>query len=482
MPLFHRHRPLTLTKRDHKQEDEEMQAIYTSKSPRIKTKTSKYVVSTILLCLTSLFMFIFITSSIPILKLPTNQTIYPDTPKRRKRSGTPMTNSSTLFQYPTITITPFLDIQDTLPKDEAAIFESAMFINDINPTKEIDAYLIQNVKKRYSKVTFHDHGALTRRGYKNDGKYTIEQNQDRAIIVHPQSETSSNSKFAHLDFLIGIFDGHGTNGHLISDFVSKHLFDRIKTEYYSSLSQTKQGFVVEDVIERSFAEIQNQILSLKSETTKTLDVPSDAYSLAQTSGCTASIFIRLGDAIVSANIGDSSSLIAVYSKTEQKSHIIFSNRKDKPHLPSEKERIEAHGGVVVPPKMFHGELLSSRAFNIDKNIGLAMSRVFGDIDAQRIGVIAEPIVQVLSIKSILDKFHDEDIMFAIVMSDGTVQDVKEQEVVDELGKALSDQDSLDAKGMMEVLQDLIMKSSKSWLSTDMGYRDDITIAFQVIKD
>jgi serine/threonine protein phosphatase PrpC len=110
-----------------------------------------------------------------------------------------------------------------------------------------------------------------------------------------------------------------------------------------------------------------------------------------------------------------------------------------------------------------------------------MSRVFGDMDAQSIGVISEPIVQVLSLESIRSKFNDEDIIFVLVMSDGLIEGLKEQDIADELGKALSDQDRLDSKGMMEVLQDLIMKSSKSWLKIDMGYRDDISIAFQVIQ-
>jgi serine/threonine protein phosphatase PrpC len=390
--------------------------------------------------------------------------------------------NSTLFQYSTITTTPFLDIQDTLPADEAAIFESSLFIDDANPSLELelDKYLSRNVKQRYPNVTFKDHGILTRRGYKKDRMMNVVQNQDRAIIIHPQREVSIISNFTKDDFFIGIFDGHGTNGHLISEYVSKHLFDTIKTMYFNL--HTKQGFGMQDAIEKSFAELQTQIISLKSDTKQSFlsDVPSDPL-LAQQSGCTASIFMRLGDSIYSANVGDSSSLIGVYSKTEQKSHIVFRNRKDKPHLPSEKKRIEAHGGLVIPPRMIGGQHVSSRAFNVEHHVGFAMSRVFGDLDAQSIGVSAEPIVQVLSIESIRSKFNNEDIMFALVMSDGLVEYVKEQDVIDELGKALSDQDNLDAKGMMDVLQDIIMKSSKSWLNIDMGYRDDISIAFQVIE-
>lgn len=399
--------------------------------------------------------------------------------------STPMPNS-TLFQYSTITITPFLDIQDTLRDDEAKIYESSLYIDDINPTRKLDKYLSRNVKERYSKVTLQDHGILTRRGYKSNGG-NVEQNQDRTIIIHPRIEASSLSNSTNKDdFFIGIFDGHGTNGHLVAEFVSKHLFDTIKTMYFNL--SAKQGFIgMQDVMEKSFADMQTQLISLKSETKQTT---SSAFlsghtlpdpSVAQKSGCTASIFMRFGDSIVSANVGDSSSVIAVYSKTEQRSHIVFSNRKDKPHLPFEKERIEAHGGLVIPPRMFNGGELSSRASSMDQNIGLAMSRVFGDMDAQSIGVIAEPIVQVLSIESIRSKFNDEDIIFALVMSDGLVEDLKEQDIADELGKALSDQDRVEAKGMMEVLQDLIMKSSKSWLKIDMGYRDDISIAFQVIQ-
>jgi hypothetical protein len=94
-----------------------------------------------------------------------------------------------------------------------------------------------------------------------------------------------------------------------------------------------------------------------------------------------------------------------YCKTEKKSTVVYQNRKHKPHLPDERQRIENAGGIVkIPLSLLRGGgssindgiQESSRIIIPNKNgnafggMALAMSRSIGDVEGKRVGLTAEP--------------------------------------------------------------------------------------------
>ena len=119
----------------------------------------------------------------------------------------------------------------------------------------------------------------------------------------------------------------------------------------------------------------------------------DATSPAKPSGgCTASLVLQLGTKIYIANAGDSRSFIAVHVKGEETTKIVFGTREDKPHLPTERERVEHMGGQVYLPDGFAltGKGTTRVLYkdpNTGSTSGLAMSRSIGDWDAGEVGVI-----------------------------------------------------------------------------------------------
>lgn len=110
--------------------------------------------------------------------------------------------------------------------------------------------------------------------------------------------------------------------------------------------------------------------------------------------------------------------MATYEKSLDKTTIIQKNRFDKPHLPDEKERIEKMNGKIFIPK--HPINSRVNAFYPKRNevMSLGMSRSIGDNPHTKIGVIAEPIIDVLNIDDLIEKYGPSVNFFVVSSSDG----------------------------------------------------------------
>ncbi len=142
----------------------------------------------------------------------------------------------------------------------------------------------------------------------------------------------------------------------------------------------------------------------------------DNYNIGEDGGSTASIILRLGSKIFFANVGDSLSFLGKYDKKSGETTILHRNRFDKPHLPDERERIERlHGKIFIPP---HPE--NSRVMGFDliakETMSLGMSRSIGDNSHTRVGVTAEPIVDVLDLDEM--GLNLDTNLFVVSSSDG----------------------------------------------------------------
>lgn len=207
-------------------------------------------------------------------------------------------------------------------------------------------------------------------------------------------------------WLFGVFDGHGPNGHDVSAHIKRslpqHLHAFLSNKQQKGLSETEvmslsQGFVT--CYQRIHAELQG---STRVDSTN--------------SGSTAVSVLVQGDFLLCANTGDSRAIIGRLLPNDH--WIAMDLSKDhKPDDPAEKARIERAGGRVEPSK---GKSQSDHSGNYqgpprvwqayELTPGLAMSRSIGDTSANELGVIPEPDVTWL-------RLSRED-NFLVLASDG----------------------------------------------------------------
>ncbi len=339
-------------------------------------------------------------------------------------------------------------------------------------------------------------GGMTQKGKSHD------INQDRGMIIYPfyivdnnedsnfnydnyEIEIEAIDKSNNHDFLIAIFDGHGDWGHNVAQFLQDNFYKRLSHHLASVLKNSiltsqnnnvnsslrgggEGGGVVSDIDSNGLNKDNNRMLLtpelIKQKLNQTFvemdqELPpiseGSEYNIGEDGGSTASVILRIGSFIYFANVGDSTSFIASYHHRNHKSAaveattnansndnetiIIHKNRFDKAHLPDEKERIEKlNGKIWTPPN--HPIMARVNAFNpLRKEItSLAMSRSIGDNSHTRIGVIAEPMIDVLNVEELKkrnDNDNNDDIEFFVVSSsDGLYDHRRPQFVASELAK------------------------------------------------
>jgi serine/threonine protein phosphatase PrpC len=232
--------------------------------------------------------------------------------------------------------------------------------------------------------------------------------------------------------LYGVFDGHGPNGHDVSNFVVKHLF-MIFLKCENHLTQP------EAALKYAFETIQE---SLGAESTIN----------AEMSGSTCTVVFQPLDRkeITVAHVGDSRAIMMLRGGACQDL-----TEDHKPNLPGEKERIEKAGGRVV----FDG-YFNHRVFTRDGRGGLNMSRALGDTVAHKAGVTATPETKTVQLTG------KEEAL--IICTDGVWEFIESEEAVKLVHKYPRDK-------VQSAAEELAKQSWDKWIEDSDGeVSDDIT--------
>ncbi len=263
-------------------------------------------------------------------------------------------------------------------------------------------------------------------GYSSPGIAKI--NQDNYFII---------KEFMNIpeQFFMGICDGHGSYGHLISKYICNILPKKI----------TKMN--EENIIE-AFLSVNKSLIE-------------DSKIDCSLSGSTCSSLIITSDKIITANLGDSRAVLARYENGQY--NAINLTRDHKPTESDEMKRILINGGRIK-------QFIDSRT---GKNIGperiwlknseipgLAMSRSLGDNLAHMVGVISEPEIKTFD-------FNGNE-KFILLASDGIWEYIDSDESI----KIIKDfyENGMDAVG---ALNTIVKEAFKRWKNEGDNI-DDIT--------
>jgi serine/threonine protein phosphatase PrpC len=244
--------------------------------------------------------------------------------------------------------------------------------------------------------------------------------------------------------LLGIMDGHGTNGHFVSQYIK---------EQAKEFFQNKENYFRNKNEEISLENIQNRLQSknfslIRKFYKKTNNELPDTKFDTHFSGSTCNLVFKLGQTIICSNTGDSRSIIIKENKNKQNENKTKNNNNNnnniyskkindifskyeveelsidhKPENKEEKERILEKGGIVSQSE--NGKLDDGpyRVWVKGENYpGISMSRSLGDEVAESVGVISDPD---FIVKNINDNYK-----YIVSGSDGLFEFMKNEDIMD----------------------------------------------------
>ena len=263
-------------------------------------------------------------------------------------------------------------------------------------------------------------------------------NQDRALAMYPFSFAGTDDDYSC--GLFGVFDGHGSGGHKVSDYVVKSVGDLLQ-------AWAKQhGSDPAKCLEETYNDVQFALFH---------HLPQISM-LSGTTGLTCLIQNRR---MYIANAGDSRAVLCRLGASGKLMPIDLTIDQ-KPDDAKERERIESMGGKVIVDPVYPARV-------IYHNYGLGMSRSIGDGLATKHGVICTPQVTT----------YDTDDMDAclVLASDGVWEVLSSERVA----RLVDRSESTDAQ---DIANTIVNAAIDEWRKEEESYRDDISIVVLMIHD
>ena len=315
--------------------------------------------------------------------------------------------------------------------------------NDINKS---NSYSNKNsgYKNSFEKKIIKKYYALSQAG--KDGNGMTKINQDSYLVL-----TKINNMFNFNIF--AIFDGHGPNGHLVSQFLVEYFTELFKNN--TEIKKCKTELEIFNLLLHS-----NYQLIRDAITTSEEKLNEQKNFNIEFSGSTCCMLIQIYQKIICVNIGDSRAILYSVMIKEDIANLSFDH---KPNLKQELERIKKYGGVVE--KCLYEDGIVDGPFRIwnsskQEYPGLAISRSIGDSEATKLGVLAEPDFNLKTLKT--------NMKFIVIASDGLWEYLNNKNVCEIIKPFYH---IGDVKGATE---ELINKSREKWAKKGDS-ADDISV-------
>ena len=297
-------------------------------------------------------------------------------------------------------------------------------------------YLVKKVLKNYQTFSLP--------GTNENGESKI--NQDTLLILFNICDIKDFNVF-------GILDGHGLNGELVSDFVSKNI-----------ISQINKIFI--DFKNKTFKDIYHKLINNKYKLIIDIfhNAEKDLFKAefnCELSGTTCNLLFQIGKKIICANTGDSRTLL-IYQNIFNNNFEYYNLSNDfKPTIKSEKKRIEKMGGEVKKEPEYGIDKPIYRVYVKDECYpGLAMSRSIGDLIASKIGVISDPEIKEYTIL--------DNTKYIIMGSDGIWDVYGKNELVEERKKYYLN------SNCENMCENIVNKARELWIKNEKA-TDDISM-------
>ena len=307
----------------------------------------------------------------------------------------------------------------------------------------------KNTLKKQTKTTkkIKDYYTFSHIGF--DGEQDKENNQDNFFVY---KNFAGKNDYIYMS----VCDGHGVEGHNVSEFITKtlpiDLSEKLKSIDFLS-EENSENF--HEIITETFLITQAKLIDNEK-----------INSIFSGSTCVSVIFTP--EKMISANIGDSRAVLGRFNREKNTIEAIELSRDHKPTETDENLRIIEKNGKIEP-LIFEGKEFGPKRVWIKNEDypGLAMTRSFGDRIAQTVGVVSEP-----EIKEFEFDVNDK---FVVIASDGIWEFISSQECVNFV------QEFYHKELMKECCEFLYEESKKRWMKNDESV-DDITIILIYFED
>lgn len=286
---------------------------------------------------------------------------------------------------------------------------------------------------RENDVSYQQNGAMVR--LKGSSRFVSMYSQQGQKGVNQDSMIVWEDYTGEKDVIFcGVFDGHGPQGHKVSQFIRDNLPSKLSSAIEISQQKAIKFYDANDADTTSYDDLYDEnnpnmpLASWEGCFMKSFvemddylaqEINTDSYC----SGCTAVTLIKQGDQLIVGNLGDSRAVLCTRDRNQL---IPVQLTVDlKPDIPSETSRIVNCEGRVFAaeeePDVF-------RIWMPDDDCpGLAMSRAFGDFCLKDYGLISVPDVFYRKISP-----QDE---FVVLASDGIWDVLTNSEVVNIVASA-----------------------------------------------
>ena len=303
--------------------------------------------------------------------------------------------------------------------------------------------------------------SATQKGFLAKKNIEKENNQDCSLIIENVCGIKNYNIYS-------IMDGHGSNGHLVSNFIKDNIIKYFSdiSFYFKKIKPKEKTSIIypENILDLIYKKLKKNDYQKIKDFYKEVDELLSSIEVhfdSNFSGSTCIIIFQIGNNIISSNVGDSRALLIKENK-----EIIELSHDQKPDNENEKKRIEEMGGIVSQCNDLYDDGKEGGPFRIWMKgcdyPGIAMSRSIGDKIAHSIGVINEP--------EIIEFNLDELSKFIILGSDGVFQHLNNNEINDIIFEEKE-------KIGENICKKIINKAINKFIENDEYVVDDITISF-----